>query len=508
MSKYRFSEINKVPFGLEYENIDFVSSVHSELHPKTKISLESYLTNSIKLNTPMLSSPMPNVTGPEMCIALGLEGGMGVIPKGISIEEQVKQGKKVKKFSSGFISEPEVLSPQDPIYKALEIKKQRGFSTIPVTENGKPHGKAVGLLVKYGYSEKYKDDAVKDRMLTLENLNEKGILHYKMPTLKEAEDIMRQNNFGKLVILDEEGHLNSIATWADVSTREEHPYATLDREGRIMYGFAVGGPGSPGDLKERTKKMIEEAEADVIFVETAQADSRGVMKLTKEILDDFTQSYNIPVVWGNVDNDKSAERLASKCNDNDAIKVGIGPGSICTTKQVTGFGYPQVSAVYECSKVSRRYGLKCIADGGLGNTSGVASGNIVKALCAGADTVMLGGLFAGTDESPGEVKEIEGRKVKEYFGMSSIKGLKLGGNTRYYEDVKDAVIQGKEMYTPYTGSVYDIVHEVNKNLRYTMRVHANAKKIPELYEADMEFTILPHLRTTNGLDRNGNYKHL
>lgn len=494
MVKYKFSEVYTVPFGLEYENITIISSRHSELTPKTEISLKTKLTKSIELNTPLISSPMPNVTGAEMCIALGLEGGMGVLPKAISIDEQVEQGKKVKKFSSGFITEPEVLSPKDPIYKALEIKKKRGFSTIPVTEDGTPHGKAKGLLVKYHYSEKCRDDLVENRMITLEDLKNRGILYNKKPSLTEAEEIMGQNNFGKLIIINDDGCLDSIATWADVSKREEYHNAVLDKKGRIRYGFAIGGPGLPGDIDKRVPRMIDEAEADVIFVETAQADSMGVMELTARKLDDFTHSYNIPVVWGNVDNEDSAERIASICNDDDAIKVGIGPGSICTTKKVTGFGNPQLSAVYECSKITKRHGLKCIADGGLGNKTDIASGNIIKALCAGADTVMLGGLFAATHESPGKIKEINGIMVKEYFGMSSVKGLELGGNTRYYEDVKDAVVQGKEMYVPIQGSVYDVVHKINTNLKYTMRVHGNIKSIQELYDADLEFMIVPSIK--------------
>jgi len=487
--KYRFSELGKVPFALEYDDITLVSR-YSELPPKYEISLETYLTNKIKLNGPLLSSPMPNVTGPEMCIALGLTGNMGVLPKTMSIDEQVAQGKRVKRYSSGFITDPVVLSPEDSISRALEIKREMGFSTIPVTHDGTPHGKLEGLLVKYAYSERYKDEKVKDRMLTFEELEEKGILHYRRPSLPEAEEIMRQNNFGKLVIVDEEGNLDSIATWADVSTREEHPYALLDKDGRIMYGAAVGGPGRVEDLEERAKRLIEEAKVDVIFVETAQADSMGVMELTKKILEDYTQSYDIPVVWGNIDNRESAERLISKCCESrDAIKVGIGPGSICTTREVTGFGVPQLTAVYECSEVAREYGVRTVADGGLGNTASKASGNIIKALCAGADACMLGGLFAGTDEAPGEVIEVEGRKMKRYYGMASVEGLKRGGGTRYYENIKDAVVQGKEIMVPYVGSVYDVIYEVEKNLKYSMRVHANAKNIKELKDADLEFVI-------------------
>ena len=290
--KYRFSELGKIPFALEYDDITLVSR-YSELPPKYEISLETYLTNKIKLNGPLLSSPMPNVTGPEMCIALGLTGNMGVLPKTMSIDEQIAQGKRVKRFSSGFITYPDVLSPEDQIYKALEIKKEKGFSTIPVTHDGTPHGKLEGLLVKYGYSERYSNEKVKDRMLTVEELKERGILYRKRPSLREAEEIMRQNNFGKLVIIDEDGYLDSITTWADVSTREEHPYALLDEEGRIMYGAAVGGPGKINDLEERAKRLIEDAHVDAIFVETAQADSMGVMNLTKKILDRFDGKFEI-----------------------------------------------------------------------------------------------------------------------------------------------------------------------------------------------------------------------
>ena len=487
--KYKFSEIGDIPFALDYDDITLVSK-YSKLPPKSDISLETYLTNAIKLNGPLLSSPMPNVTGPEMCIALGLTGNMGVLPKTMSIDEQIAQGKRVKRFSSGFITYPDVLSPEDQIYKALEIKKEKGFSTIPVTHDGTPHGKLEGLLVKYGYSERYSNEKVKDRMLTVEELKERGILYRKRPSLREAEEIMRQNNFGKLVIIDEDGYLDSITTWADVSTREEHPYALLDEEGRIMYGAAVGGPGKINDLEERAKRLIEDAHVDAIFVETAQADSMGVMNLTKKILDDYTQSYNIPVVWGNVDNKKSAERLINKCCETrDAIKIGIGPGSICTTREVTGFGVPQLTAVYECSTVAKEHGIRAVADGGLGNTPSKASGNIIKALCAGADACMLGGLFTGTDEAPGDIIEIDGKKMKRYYGMASVEGLKRGGGTRYYESIKDAVIQGKEIMVPYAGSVYDIISEVEKNLKYSMRVHANAKNVNELRDADLEFVI-------------------
>lgn len=486
---HKFSEIKELPFALEYEDIRLISR-HSELPPDTEISLKTYLTNSIPLNGVLIGAPMPTAVGPEMCIALGLTGNFGVLPKGIDIETQVEQGKQVKRFSSGFITEPETLSPEDSILKALDIKNKKGFSTMPVTEDGSPHGKLVGLLTKYVYSEKNKEEKVKERMLTLEDIEDWGMLHYKRPSLLEAEEIMRKNNFGKLLVVDESGYLDSMVTWGDVIKREEFPNAILDDDGRIKYGAAVGGPGRKGDLEKRISRLIKEAGVDALFVETAQADSMGVLKLTKKIIDDYARSYDIPVIWGNIDNYKSAENIASICENNDAIKVGIGPGSICTTREVTGAGNPQVSAIAECTSVAKERGLRCIADGGIGSIPSKASGNIIKAIAAGADSVMVGGLVAGTDESPGEIIEKDGIKYKKYVGMASPEGLKAGGGTRYYTEVKDAVVQGKTIYIPYKGSIYDVIGEVNKNLRYSMRVHYNVKSIKELQEADLEFSVL------------------
>ncbi len=490
--KYRFSEMDKAPFALEYGDINLISR-HSNLPPTEEISLKSYLTNSIELKGgPLVSSPMPNVTGPEMCIVLGLTGNFGVLPKAIDIEDQVAQAKEVKKFSSGFILNPDTLSPEDLVDKALAIKSVKGYDTFPVTHDGSPHGKLVGLLEKFNCSQKYRGRKVSEIMKPLSDLKEVGVLLYERPDLKDAEELMRDNGYSKLLIVDSSGYLDSMSTWADVMKRENFPNATMDKYGRIMCGAAVGGPGKIEDLEERAQRLIEEAEVDALFVETAQGDSMGVINLTKKLLDDYTKSYDIPVIWGNVDNEKSAERLSTQCCEEiDAIKVGIGPGSICTTKQVTGFGNPQLTAVYECSKVAREYDIRCIADGGIGSNAGVASGNIVKAICAGADTVMVGGLLAGTDESPGNIIEVDGKKYKRYFGMSSVEGLKLGGGTRYYLDLKEAVVQGKEFLVPYSGSAEDVVRETTKNIAYALRVHAGVRSFQELRKDDLEFSIRP-----------------
>lgn len=487
--KYKFSEMGKVPFALRYKDIRLISR-YSDLHPKSNISLKTYLTNSLELNGPIVGAPMHTATNYKTCIALGLSGNLGVLPKTTSIDKQVEQGKKIKRFTSAFITNPVTLSPENSVKDALEIKEKEGFSTIPITKDGSTHGELVGLLVKYRYSPKSSKEKIKDVMMGLDELEESGLLHPKNLSLSKAEEIMRENNFGKLLIVDDKRHLHSMTTWHDVTKRENFPNAVLDKNDRIKYGAAVGGPGKVEDLKERARRLVEEAKVDALFVETAQADSMGVMKLTKKILDDVTKSYEIPVIWGNIDNKKSAENLVSMSEKRDAIKVGIGPGSICTTREVTGAGNPQLTALWECAKVARDNDIRCIADGGIGRTPGVASGNIVKAIAAGADTVMVGGLIAGTLESPGEVREKEGKLVKKYVGMASPEGLEAGGNTRYYEKLKNAVIQGKEDEVPFKGSLHDLIKELFKNLRYSMRVHYNVKSIEELQEADLEFSVL------------------
>ncbi len=487
--KYKFSDMGKVPFALEYKNIRLISR-YSELTPKSEISLKTHLTNSLKLNGPIVGAPMHTAVNHETCISLGLSGNIGVLPKTMSIGEQVRMGKKIKRYTSSFITNPVTLSPDNLVSDALKIKKDKGFSTIPITVDGSTHGKLVGLLVKYRYSPKDSDKKIRDVMMDKKEMSMEGLLYNEDLTLPLAEEIMRENNFGKLLIVNDKGNLHSITTWHDVTKREDYPNALLDKNDRIMYGAAVGGPGNVDDLRERSRRLIEEAEADVLFVETAQADSMGVLKITKKILNDITESYNIPIVWGNTDNSKSAENLASVCEKRDAIKVGIGPGSICTTRIVTGAGNPQLTAVWECSKVAKYHGIRCIADGGIGRTPSIASGNIIKALAAGADAVMVGGLIAGSLESPGEIKEKNGRLVKEYVGMSSMEGLKAGGGTRYYEKLKNAVVQGKEDEVPFKGSLNKVIDEVFKNLKYSMRVHYNVKTIEELKKGDLEFSVV------------------
>jgi len=486
---HRFSEIGDLPFALEYGDID-LKTVHTELSPISDISLKTYLTNSYPLNGILVGAPMHTTSEANMCIAMGLSGNCAVLHKNMSIDKQVEEGKKVKRFSSGFITEPDTLSPKDTVYKTLAIKKEKGYDSFPITKDGSPHGKLVGLFTKFYCSEKYKDYKVKEFMIPIEELKEEGILHSKKLDIHEAEEMMRKNRYGKLLIVDENGYLESMSTWADVSKREEFPDAVLDKYDRIKYGAALGGPGSIKDFKERSRRLVKEANVDALFIETAQADSDGVMKKTKKLLDDLVSSYDVPVVYGNVDNYESASRLASICRDMDAIKVGIGPGSICTTKQVTGAGIPQLTAVWECSKAAKEAGIRCIADGGIGRTPVEASGNAIKAIAAGADTVMVGGLIAGTKECPMEPKlNKEGKWVSEYDGMASPAGLEAGGGTRYYQKGKDAVIQGIEDEVSFKGSVFDVIREFNKNVRYSKAIHYNIKKIEDLQKADLEFAI-------------------
>lgn len=487
--KYKFSEIGKISFALEYGDIRLMSR-YSDLTPKSEISLKTHLTNSFELNGPIVGAPMHTAVNHKTCIALGLSGNLGVLPKTMSIDDQINQGKQIKRFTSGFIINPITMSPENFVRDALKIKEEKGFSTIPVTKDGSTHGKLIGLLVKYRYSPKNSDEKIKKVMMNLEELKMEGLLYQKELSMSLAEEIMRENNFGKLLIIDDKGYLHSMTTWHDVTKREDFPNAVMDKNDRIKYGAAVGGPGSTKDLNKRASRLVKEAEVDALFVETAQADSMGVIKITKKILDDVTKSYDIPVIWGNIDNHKSAENIASICENIDAIKVGIGPGSICTTRIVTGAGNPQLTAVWECAQVAKAHGIRCIADGGIGRTPGIASGNIIKALAAGADAVMAGGLIAGTLESPGEIKEKDGKLVKKYVGMASPEGLKVGGGTRYYEKLKNAVVQGKEDEVPFKGSVHDVISELFKNLKYSLRVHYNVKSIPELQKTDLEFSIL------------------
>ncbi len=485
---HRFSEIGDLPFALDYEDIT-LKTVHTELSPTSNISLKTYLTNSFLTNDILVGSPMHTVSESDMCVHTALEGCLSVLHKNMSIDKQVEEGKKVKRYISGFITEPYTLSPNDHIYKALKISEKEDFSTIPITVNGNPHGKLKGLLTKFRYSEKNKNKKIKDRMIPLKNLAERDIILYEKPTLEEAEKLMADNEFGKLLIVDKGGYLNSITTWADVTKRQEYPNALLDKEGSAKYAAALGGPGNIKDFKERSSRLIKEANVDALFIETAQGDSEGV-KQSKDLLKDLVNSYDTPVIYGNVDNYESAANLASICRDIDAIKIGIGPGSICTTKEVTAGGIGQETAVWEGSKAAKEAGIRCIADGGIGRTPGIASGNAIKAIAAGADMIMVGGLFAGTKECPMEPKENkEGKVVVEYDGMASPAGLKAGGGTRYYQKGKDAVVQGKEDEVTYKGSVHDVIGEFNKNIRYAMAIHYNVKTIEELQNADLEFVV-------------------
>jgi IMP dehydrogenase len=432
----------------------------SSVLPKD-VSIKGRLTKTIALNCPLISAPMDTVTGSKLAIALAQEGGIGIIHKNFTIEKQAEEVEKVKRYSSGMIVDPITLSPKQTIREALEIKGKYNISGIPITENGK----LVGIVTNRDLRFEKRMNATLDEVMTKEKL---VTVHVGAP-LEKAKDLLHKHRIEKLLVVDKHDALKGLITIKDIEKSIAYPNASKDALGRLLIGAAVG----VGQDRDWRAEALVKAGVDVLVVDTAHGHSEGVIKAVRVLRKKYP---NMPIIAGNIATAEAARDLIKA--GASALKVGIGPGSICTTRIVSGVGVPQISAVAECAAAAKKSGVPVISDGGI-----KYSGDVVKALAAGADSVMIGSLFAGTEESPGEKILLQGRAYKEYRGMGSIGAMQEGSADRYFQeghfsDTK-LVPEGVEGRVPYKGSLSFIVHQLTGGLRSGMG-YCGAATIQEL----------------------------
>ncbi len=451
--------------GLTFDDVLLVPAA-SHVLPKD-VSTATRLTREIELQIPIVSAAMDTVTEARLAIALAREGGIGVVHRNLSIEAQVAEVDKVKRSESGMIVEPVTLQPDDLVGDALELMARYRISGVPIVDAG---GRLVGILTNRDLGFGADPESAVSGVMTATNLVTAPV----GTTLEEAEAILHRNKIEKLPVVDADGILKGLITVKDIRKRIQYPLSTKDDRGRLRVAAAVGvGP----DALERTAALVA-AEADVIVVDTAHGHAAAVIEMVRRIKSDWPEQQ---LLAGNIATAEAAEALLDA--GADAIKAGIGPGSICTTRVVAGVGVPQITAVYDCAEVARRYGAPVVADGGI-----TSSGDLAKAIAAGADAVMLGSMLAGTDEAPGEVVIAHGERFKEYRGMGSLGAMKARGfsKDRYFQgDVEDSdklVPEGIEGRVPYKGPVRNILHQLVGGVRQAMG-YCGAPTIPELKEA-------------------------
>lgn len=433
------------------------------------VSLGTLLTRAIALNIPIVSAAMDTVTEARLAIAIAREGGIGIIHRNLSIADQVAEVDKVKRSESGMIVEPVTLREHDVVADALELMERYHISGVPITDG---EGILVGILTNRDL--RFEEDTSQPiaRLMTRDNLITAPI----GTTLDQAKEILHRHKVEKLPVVDAAGHLKGLITVKDIQKKVQFPRATKDERGRLRVGAAIGtGP----DAFERAAALIEE-EVDLLVVDTSHGHSRGVLDVVREV----KKRWRVEVLAGNIATAEAAEALIEA--GADAVKVGIGPGSICTTRVVAGTGVPQVTAIYDCGSVASRYGIPVIADGGI-----QYSGDIAKAIAAGADAVMLGSLLAGVDESPGDVVLYQGERYKEYRGMGSLGAMKERSfsKDRYFQEdidqVSKLVPQGIEGRVAYKGPLNNVVYQLVGGLRQAMG-YAGAGEI-EAMKANARF---------------------
>ena len=431
--------------ALTFEDVLLVPK-HSQVLPK-EVDVRTMLTRRIPLNIPLVSAAMDTVTEHRAAIAMARLGGIGIIHKNMDIPSQVAQIKRVKKSESGIIIDPIYVHPEATLADAERLMSEYKISGVPVVDE---HMRLLGILTnrdlrfEKDFSKKVSEVMTKMPLITAKP----GI------TLEEAAEKMNEHKIEKLPIIDEEGHLKGLVTIKDIKKKIEYPNANKDKYGRLRVGAAIG----VGQL-DRAKALVE-AGVDVLVLDSAHGHSQGIIDTLKAIKDEF----DIDVVAGNV---ATAEATADLIEAGaDAVKVGIGPGSICTTRIVAGVGVPQISAIDECATVAKEYGVPIIADGGI-----KYSGDVAKALAVGAHSVMIGSLLAGTEESPGEVVMYQGRQYKTYRGMGSIGAMTKGSTDRYFQEGTAAdklVPEGIEGMVPYRGKIANVIHQLIGGLRSSM----------------------------------------
>jgi IMP dehydrogenase len=437
--------------GLTFDDVLLVPAESSIL--PNAVSTATRLTRTIVLEVPVVSAAMDTVTEARLAIALAREGGIGIVHRNLEIELQVSEVDKVKRSEAGMIIEPVTLPPGALVSDALELMERYHISGVPITDES---GTLLGILTNRDLRFEQDTSQPVSALMTSEGLVTAPV----GTTLSEAERLLHRHRIEKLPIVDGDGRIAGLITVKDIQKRVEFPQATKDPQGRLRVGAAVGvGP----DALDRAQALIG-AGADVLVVDTAHGHSRGVLEMVARIAG---LSGEFEVIAGNIATGEAAEALIDA--GADAVKVGIGPSGICTTRVVAGVGVPQVTAIYDVSEAAARHGVPVVADGGI-----TSSGDVAKAIAAGADTVMLGGMLAGTDETPGDVILAQGERYKEYRGMGSIGAMKARGfsKDRYFQgDVEDSdklVAEGIEGRVPYKGPLAGVLHQIVGGLRQAM----------------------------------------
>jgi IMP dehydrogenase len=456
--------------GLTFDDVLLIPQ-KSDVLPKD-VDVSTYITKDIKLNIPILSAAMDTVTESRLAIALAREGGIGVIHKNMSIKEQAGEVDKVKRSESGMIVDPVTLPPDKMIGEALEVMKKFSISGIPVTKKGKLLGILTNRDLRFekDLSKKISEVMTKEKLITVP----------EGTTLEQAQEILHKNRIEKLLIVDKKKNLKGMITVKDIMKNIQYPNSCKDSRGRLRVGAALG---VAKDMLARASALVD-AGVDLLVIDSSHGHSKGVMDAVTGIKNKFPK---VSLVAGNVGTKWGTEDLIKA--GADCIKVGVGPGSICTTRVVIGAGVPQLTAILDCAEAASKHNIPIIADGGIRY-----SGDITKALAAGANAVMIGSIFAGTEESPGETILFEGRTFKMYRGMGSIEAMRKGGKDRYFQEhlleAKKLVPEGIEGRVPYKGNLSESVYQLVGGVKAGMGI-CGAKHIKELSQK-AEFIVITY----------------
>jgi IMP dehydrogenase len=449
--------------GLTFDDVLLIPA-YSEVLPKT-VELKTFFSRNIQLNVPFVTAAMDTVTESQMAIAIAREGGIGVIHKNMSIENQAREVAIVKRAENGMIYDPITIPLGSTVAQALDIMAEYHIGGIPVVDDDRH---LVGIVTNRDLRFERRLDRLVDEIMSKDNL----VTTHQQTDLTAAADILQKNKIEKLPVVDKDNHLIGLITYKDITKAKDKPMACKDEKGRLR---VAAGVGVTTDTLERMQALVN-AGADAIVIDTAHGHSKGVIEKLREAKASFPQ---IDIVVGNIATGEAAKMLVE--NGADAVKVGIGPGSICTTRVVAGVGVPQLSAVYDVYQALKGTGVPLIADGGLRY-----SGDIVKALAAGGSCVMVGSLVAGTEESPGDTIIYNGRKFKSYRGMGSLEAMEHGSKDRYFQadtkDVKKLVPEGIAGRVPYKGTVQEVIYQMVGGLRSGMG-YCGAATIEKLHDA-------------------------
>ncbi|PLX23308.1 MAG: IMP dehydrogenase [Marinilabiliales bacterium] len=435
--------------GLTFDDVLLVPQ-YSEVLPRN-VDVSTYFSRNIKLNMPIVSAAMDTVTEAKLAIAIAREGGIGVIHKNMSIDEQAKHVKAVKRAESGMIHDPVTIKKDNTVGDALHLMKEYKIGGIPVVDDSNV---LIGIVTNRDLRFVKEMDKKINEVMTSENI----ITTHKTTDLEKATEILQMHKIEKLPVVDDDHKLIGLLTYKDITKVKDNPHACKDTKGRLR---VAAGVGVTTDTIQRVEALVKNG-VDAIVIDTAHGHSKGVIEMLKEVKKRFK---GIDVVVGNIGTGEAAKKLVEA--GADAVKVGIGPGSICTTRVIAGVGLPQLTAIYEVAKAIKGTGVPVIGDGGLRY-----SGDIVKAIAAGANTVMAGSLFAGTEESPGETIIYNGRKFKSYRGMGSIEAMQQGSKDRYFQDVEDdiskLVPEGIAARVPFKGNLSEVIYQLVGGLRAGM----------------------------------------